>query len=186
MAKKTLELGISYGYGSGSGYGYGDGSGYGSGYGYGSGSGSGYGYGYGYGYGSGSGYGYGDGYGDGDIRIIYWKAIAEKLSATWVLAENNQEIKRELIEAMGIDRFFSQLQAQVVHTDIDICGNQRLLLRIPMPEAEVGYLQAVRVVCPTTGRIYHLGVQPTVKTCKEAVASTFGMSFQEYSPERET
>ena len=110
------------------------------------------------------------------MRLLYWQAIADKLNAKWVLAEQNAEIKRELVEAMGLDRFFAQLEAQIMHSDIDGCGNLRALLRIPLPETNAGYLQAVRVVCPTTGRIYHLGVPSHVKTCQEAVASTFGKS----------
>ena len=196
MAEKALELGYGsgYGYGSGSGYGsgygYGSGSGSGSGYGdgagsgYGSGYGSGFGYGDGSGVGDGSGHGYGDGY--GEIRTLYWQAIKEKLQAQWVLAEPNAEIKRELIEAMGIDRFFAQLKADIFHTDIDGYGNPRKLLRFPMPEAEAGYLQAVQVVCPTTGRIYNLGVPAYIKTCQDAVASTFSKKGDEYHPERES
>ena len=91
-----------------------------------------------------------------------------------------------MIEAMGADNFFRQLDAQVIHSDIDGCGNTRQLLRIPLSDTEVGYVQAVKVVCPATGRVYHLGVPPTVKTCQEAVASTFGIKQDEYHPERET
>ena len=153
-------------------------NGYGDGYGYGDGDG----YGYGYGYGSGDG----SGDGSGEKPKEFLNLVANKLNAQWVLAEQNAELRRILIECMGADRFFSQLNATQVHSDIDRCGNPRALLRFKLNDAEVGYIQAVRVVCPTTGRVYHLGVPPTVKTCQEAVASTFKMNFKEYAPERES
>ena len=112
--------------------------------------------------------------------------IAQGLRAEWVLAESNAEVKRKLIEAMGADRLFSQVKAVVAHQDIDGCNNPRQLVRFQLADTETGYLQAVRVVCPTTGRVYYLGVPPTVKTCQEAVASTFGIKPDEYHPDRES
>ena len=171
MTKRTInfeEAKTTYGNGNGYGYGNGDGYGYGDGY--------------------GNGNGNGDGYGNGSLEYLvkFLVLVADKLVAKWVMKEPNQELKRIFIEAIGIDRFFSQLDAQVVHSDIDGCGNPRSLLRIPMTETTKGYLQAVRVVCPTTGRIYHLGVSPDVVTCQEAVASTFKLKPNNYHPERES
>ena len=157
-----------------------------NGYGYGSGYGYGYGSGDGYGDGDGDGDGYGDGYGDGSNMKEFFSLVADKLNAQWVLAEQNAELRRMLIEIMGADRFFAHLNATQIHSDIDGCGNPRALLRFKLTDAAAGYLQAVRVVCPTTGRVYHLGVPPAVKTCQEAVASTFNMRFKEYAPERES
>ena len=138
------------------------------------------------GYGSGYGYGYGDGSGDEMARKSYLLLVGHKLDAKWVLAEVNAELKREMIEAMGANKFFGQLDCQIVHNDIDGCGHPRSLLRIPLPETERGYLQSVKVVCPTTRRVYYLGVPPNVTTCQEAVASTFGLKPEQYNPERET
>jgi hypothetical protein len=152
--------------------------------GYGDGDGDGYGSGYGYGDGYGSGSGSGDGYGEDPKEFL--KLIGDKLDARWVLKDKNAELRRMMIEAMGSDRFFSQLETQVLHKDLDIQGNPRTLLKFNISDAQAGYLLAVRVVCPTTGRIYHLGVPPTVKTCAEAVASTFNLRAKEYSPKRES
>ena len=44
----------------------------------------------------------------------------------------------------------------------------------------------VKVKDSTTGEIYLLRVPPTMKTCKEAVAWTFGMTAEEYVLEKET
>ena len=156
------------------------------GYGYGSGSGDGSGDGYGSGYGDGDGSGYGYGYADEKHRKMLLSQIGDKLDASRVITIENAELKREFIEAMGINRFFSQLKGEVIHQDTDGCGNPRSLIKLKVAGARNGYLLAVKVICPTTGRVYHLGVPQSVKTCQEAVASTFCMKPEEYNPERES
>ena len=162
-----------------SGYGDGYGSGYGSGYGDGSG------YGSGYGDGSGSGYGSGDGDGSGlegtDGMLLDW-IRATDIPATFALAQDNLEFKRLLIERIGAQRFFSELQARIVHTDMDGCGNPRRLLRIPVSGFAREHVLAVQVVDPSTKREYVLGVPGNMKTCQEAVAWTFGIKPEEYAP----
>ena len=130
----------------------------------------------------GDGYGYGSGYGSGsgdEYLVFPW--VAKQ-----VLQWPNAEQRRVLIQRMGPDRFFGELTAAVVHEDTDGAGNRRRLLRVSVKDTEAGYLQAVEVVCPTTGRVYHLGVEPGVSTCQDAVASTFGLRAEEYAPARET
>ena len=155
---------MELGYGSGSGYGS-----YGAGYGYGS---------------SGSGAGSGSGYGaaDGDSEYL----THARFKARRALDLPNAEMRRVVIERIGPESFFTELDASVVHADMDGHGHPRRLLRVPLADAEAGYLQAVQVVCPTTGRVYHLGVQPGVRDCQEAVASLFGLLSHEYAPVRET
>lgn len=113
-------------------------------------------------------------------------AQAGTLTASMAMKEPNMELRRVMIESLGADRFFSQLGGKVVHTDIDGCGNPRELVRLELVDAQAGYVQAVHVICPTTGRQYYLGVPPDVETCQQAVASTFGMTAEQYKPGRET
>ena len=146
----------------------------------------GYGSGYGYGYGYGDGSGYGSGYGveqDADIRQRHTAQIAGLFPVERILSVDNIEYRRELLTAAGPDHLFSS-GATIVHADVDNQGNPRQLLRLPLADAEVGYIQAVRVVCPTTLRVYHLLVPHTVETCADAVASTFKIAG--YMPIRET
>lgn len=156
--------------------------------------------------------GYGDGYAYGCCRWGDGKAYGESLNdgtcglpagteglELWrqyvalapltpqqVLSLQNVELRRIAIEVKGPDWLFSAAAAQVVHEDVDGHGHPRQLLRLEMNGTIAGYLQAVKVVCPTTGRVYHLGVPPTVRTCQEAVASTFGLKPEEYRPVRES
>ena len=171
--------GSRYGFG----YGFGDGGGYGGfGYGYGGGYG-----GFGYGDGGFGGYGCGSGFGETfneDCLRDYLSAV--EFPPRLVFDLHNAESRRIAIEIIGADRFFSELESAVVHQDTDGVGNRRRLVRVKLADAEAGYLQAVHVVCPTTGREYYLGVRPEVRTCQEAVASTFGMKADEYLPVRES
>ena len=88
------------------------------------------------------------------------------------------------MEEIGVETIFGSGIAEVIHTDIDKQGNARKLLRLECKDAQGGYLVAVQVQCPTTGRIYHLLVPHTMRTCHEAVASTFGV--MDYDPVRES
>jgi len=112
--------------------------------------------------------------------------MAAPLTPERALSLPNAELRRIAIECMGPDIFFAGLKSTVIHTDTDGVGNRRRLLRVPLEDAERGYVQAVEVTCPTTGRIYHLGVEPDMITCQDAVASTFGLKGSEYQPIRET
>ncbi len=88
-----------------------------------------------------------------------------------VLQTRNAEIKRVMIEKIGLDKFFSGLQDVTVrHQDTDAFGNVMQLVKIALPEARDGFLQAIQVVCPSTGRKYFHLVPHEVSTCQEARA----------------
>ena len=134
---------------------------------------------------------YGSGSGRPSDEIIlkdYYSACAEDgtLKAEMCLKEASAEVKRIMIECLGPDRLFREIKATEIHRDIDGLGNPRRLIRIPMRETTAGYIQAVHVICPSTKREYYLGVKPNVKTCQEAVSSTFGIKSDEYILERES
>jgi hypothetical protein len=110
---------------------------------------------------------------------------AAKFPAERAIMEPNAEIRRTLIEAVG-PRLFTELDATVIHEDIDGVGNRRRLLRLKLAGTRLGYIQAVEVVCPTTGRVYHLKVPSSMDNCQDAVASTFGLEGSQYAPIRES
>jgi hypothetical protein len=133
----------------------------------------------GYGFGVRGRYGYAvaDGFGVGREQVTgtfnqFVQACVEAgtITGRFALKLDDLELRRIIIEALGPDRFYRDVDAKVVHQDIDGAGNPRRLLRVPCIGTRHGYLQAVEVICPTTGRVYHLGVPATVKTCQEAVA----------------
>ncbi len=81
-------------------------------------------------------------------------------------------------------RFFDELNADVLHTDVDGAGQPRRLLSVAVPrDLTVDQkIVAVHVTCPSTGHEYLLRVPPTMTRCDEAVAWTFGMNADKYAP----
>ena len=101
-----------------------------------------------------------------------------------ILAESNSALRHVLLERFGLERFFSEANAQVIDTDRD-AGGERKLLRVPIAGDED--LVCVLVHCPSTGRRYILRVPPTMKSCREAIAWTAGIDNPDlYRPLVET
>ena len=94
--------------------------------------------------------------------------------------ETNAEVRRAIMERLGHDRFVHLLDLVEVQTDPDGVGT---LLRTRELDPVAGApLQFVRVTDPSTGRVYHLSVPPTMETAREAVAWTFGHQAATYAP----
>ena len=119
---------------------------------------------------------------DGQWGIWAWHGVRvardiiekpELITSQRALAEPNAELRRVMMEVMGTERFFSELQPEILHHDMDGPGHPRRLLRIALPNDPEGHMVGVDVQDPSTGRRYILRVRPDVKTCAEAVASTF-------------
>jgi uncharacterized protein DUF6745 len=108
----------------------------------------------------------------------------EQLRAAEVLAEPDAEVRRVLIERLGTDRFLRDAGALRVAED-----EAGILWRLDLPDDEP--LVCVEVTNATPGpdaifRRHVLRVPPDVRTPREAVAWTFGVSEDEYRPLRET
>lgn len=116
-----------------------------------------------------------------DARIAFFP---ESLTADEVLAEANAEVRRVMIERMGITRFLEESKAEVLHQDED-AGGWRRLLRVALAGDEP--LVCVSVNCPSTGRHYLIRVPPSMRSCHEAVAWTAGFDNPDhYRPVAET
>lgn len=114
-------------------------------------------------------------------RIIFHP---ETLRVGEVIAEENVEVRRVMIERMGYERFLREGGARIVDEDED-AGGPRQLLRMIVPGDEPVVCVAVR--CPSTGNRYLLRVPPEMRTCRQAVAWTAGFDDPaEYCPVVET
>jgi hypothetical protein len=103
-----------------------------------------------------------------DERIAF---RPETIGVDEVLAEENAERRRVLLERYGLERFMLDADAEVLDADRD-AGGERRLLRVPLEGDED--LVGVLVQCPSTGGRYLLRVPPTMTTCRQAVAWTAG------------
>ena len=102
------------------------------------------------------------------------------LTVEQIQAEENAEVRRVMLEHFGYDRYLRDSGAAQVHRDE--CG---VLWRVDLPGDEP--LVMVEVVNSTpepdgTSRTYFLRVPPRTPTAREAVAWTFGLDAEEYSP----
>lgn len=108
----------------------------------------------------------------------------ETITAQMVLAETNAEVRRVMLERMGIERFMQEATPEVRDEDSDP-GGQRRLLAIDFPREET--LVALQVRDPSTGRGYLLRVPPEMHTCHQAAAWIAGFDNpDDYQPIAET
>jgi hypothetical protein len=116
-----------------------------------------------------------------DHRIAFQP---ESITVEEILAERNSELRRILLERLGLERFITQANAQVLDVDRD-AGGERKLLRVSIEGDED--LVCVLVHCPSTRRRYILRVPPTMLTCRAAIAWTAGFDDPDvYQPLLET
>lgn len=92
-----------------------------------------------------------------------------------VLNAQNAEIRRYLIKRIGYEKIKDAVSAEVLHQDGD---NE--LLRFANGE------MYVKVKDSSTDREYLLFVEGNHKTCRSAIAWTFGLKEEEYDPIIET
>lgn len=102
------------------------------------------------------------------------------LTGQMIMRFTNVGIRRLLLEEFGYERFLKEMP----HEILDRSGEQELV-KIDWNKREEP-IHLVKVRCSTTGVFYTLRVPPAMKTVKEAVAWTFGMSEGEYAPEKES
>lgn len=126
------------------------------------------------------------------VREYWWHGVRvnrkmilapETLTSGEILKTRNSEVRRVMIERYGLARFIAESRVAMLHEDIDY-GGTRQLFRVDLPRSEA--MLIVKVKCPSTGSQYLLQVPPTMRTCDEAIAWTFGFEKNQYQPLIET
>jgi hypothetical protein len=122
-------------------------------------------------------------------RYWYWRGVRvpehvimrpNELTAPQIWGEPNIEVRRVMIERIGMARFLC-LCGDPPPAHEDHTGK---LYRVHLPDDEPVTL--VRVTDPSTRREYFLRVPPTVRSAREAVAWTFNMDPDAWAPLVET
>lgn len=101
--------------------------------------------------------------------------VREDLKPEEILKANNAEVRRYLIKRVGYENIKDSVKAEVLHID----GHNELL------KFNTGEMY-VKVRDSSTEREYLLFVEGNHKTCRSAIAWTFGLREEEYQPEIET
>ncbi len=112
----------------------------------------------------------------------------ESLTPEQILGQRNAELRRVILERVGLDRVLRDAKAEVVDRDRDAGGDRRLIvlrLRDRFGQARTHCYLHCR--CPSTGRDYLLRVPPETRTCRQAAAWLAGFDDPEaYRPVVET
>lgn len=124
--------------------------------------------------------------GRGHTLSVRFVGTDQQAAAEWAKTQN-QAMRRAIIAAHGEKIIEQNCKLDLVQADdfgrlywvqaVDIrpgSGERNL------PRGDK--MKYVRVVCPTTGAIYWLACRPNCQTAKEAVAASFGLSVENYSP----
>jgi internalin A len=80
----------------------------------------------------------------------------------WILAEENAEVRRVLIEGIGYDRLCQELSAKQIDS-----WQEYALLQID--NADVEPICLLKMTCPSTGFIHALRVPPNLASAREAI-----------------
>lgn len=111
-------------------------------------------------------------------------ATMATLDAGRIRSESNAELRRVMLEHFGYDRYLADSGASPIHAD-----ETGVLWRIALPDDEDVLMVEVVNSTPEpdgTRRTYFLRVPPWVVRARQGVAWTFGVTEEEYRPERET
>lgn len=123
----------------------------------------------------------------GTVDALYKLFKSGKYNVNDILKLRNAEIRRAVIEYIGLDKFLVKAKPKVL--DDSSFGK---LVKISIPKSEEWNtlededIVAVFVKDVSTSRKYFLRVPPETKTAREAVAWTFGLSEEEYHPSEES
>ncbi|MBW5482420.1 DUF6745 domain-containing protein [Streptomyces bambusae] len=101
-----------------------------------------------------------------------------------ILAEDNAELRRVMLEHYGYERYLRESGAEPMHRD-----EAGVLWRLPLPDDEDVVMVEVVNSTPEpdgTSRTYWLRVPPDTRTPRQGVAWTFGLGEEAYAPLRET
>jgi hypothetical protein len=119
------------------------------------------------------------------VEVTYQIAFQpETLTAQQALAEPNAEVRRVMVERIGLERFFREAAPEILDSDNDAGGARRLLrINVVGDEAYV----ALEVHDTSTRRMYLLRVPPNMDSCRQAAAWVAGFDNpDDYAPLVET
>jgi internalin A len=92
----------------------------------------------------------------------YGQLHPNQWQSQWLLAEENAEVRRVLIQGIGYDRLCQELSAKQIDS-----WQEYALLQID--NADVEPICLLKMTCPSTGFIHALRVPPNLTSAREAI-----------------
>ncbi len=132
----------------------------------------------------------------GSARLL-WRGVLvppevvfrpESLAPDVILGQRNAELRRVILERVGLESVLQRARAEVIDSDNDPGGDRRLVqVGLPARFRRVQRQRYLHCRCPSTGREYLLRVPGETRTCREAAAWLAGFDDPEaYRPVQET
>ena len=109
----------------------------------------------------------------------------ETLTSKEVIDQDNVEVRKGMIQLMGVGRFITEAGGVILNEDFDGAGMPRKLFQLKTEDARGNKFTVIEVECPSKHDKHYLFVPPTMKTCKEAIEWTFDVEGV-YQPVLET
>lgn len=110
----------------------------------------------------------------------------ERLEPGRILHTANAELRRLMLERVGLDKVLQQAESTLIDSDRD-SGGARSLISVPRENRFGREARFLRCHDPSTGREYLLSVSPDCNTCREAAAWLAGFNDpDDYDPVLET
>lgn len=120
---------------------------------------------------------YSDGFGgyawhDTKIPAKWGKVHSERWEPTWLLEEENAELKRILIGELGYARIMAGLDSTLIHKEDDMelvqVNNVEMDGTAGMAGIDIEDMRLLKVRCPSTEATYVLRVPPKMDNCESA------------------
>lgn len=106
----------------------------------------------------------------------------EKISIDVINSEKNEEVKRVMLERFGLERYIHEAGLKEIQAD-----NYGVLYRLPRAQFPVVLVKNSTPEPDGHFKNYVLtATRRDVKTAHEAVASTFGLTAEQYQPVHES
>ncbi len=93
----------------------------------------------------------------------YGKIHPNQWQARWLLSENNAELRRILIQAIGYNRICDELQAIQLDS-----FREYDLIKIDA-DTDLEPIVLLKMICPSTGYTHVLGVPPNILSARVAI-----------------
>ena len=105
----------------------------------------------------------------------------ETITPQRILDERNVEVRKALIQIMGVGKFLEQTKAELLDEDTDASDMPRRLFRFEAGDGQRWCV--VEVECPSKRAKHYIWVPPNTERCSQGVAWTFGFDAPElYRP----
>ncbi len=98
-----------------------------------------------------------------NLPEIYGKHHPQQWQPSWLLQEQNAELRKILIQQIGYSRIIEELQA------IELDSYQEYTLLKINSDIDIEPIHLLKMICPSTGHIHVLRVPPEMKSAREAI-----------------